>query len=104
MSRSEKRVVEARAVLLTDLLRYTAHRPHCAHRGEHSTDCRKWDGFHENRFLNDSRNCTCDFGRPCNCGLSAATKALLDILAPDKEPAGLLGDPEGPQLTEKAKS
>lgn len=76
----DQRINEARAILFTDLLRYTSHRDNCRFYGEHRTHCAKWAGFHEHRYLDDTHPCTCGAGHPCTCGLQGARTALLKVL------------------------
>ncbi len=69
---------EARGFLLIELLRFTKHRDDCQFFSEHRTHCQKWQGFHESRYVDNSKDCTCGAGKPCSCGLHDAQRAVAD--------------------------
>ena len=65
--------------ILDQIAPFLAHRRGCETLrwpGNHLTDCKKWSGFHENRYLSDDP-CTCGYEtRRCTCGLTALRSAL----------------------------
>jgi hypothetical protein len=66
---------------LTDaLMNYGRHKKLCPAYSaptQHLDWCGKWDGFHENMFINETRSCTCPLQYPpaCTCGLTDALTA-----------------------------
>lgn len=43
------------------VLRCASIRSHFGERGNHHSDCSRWSGFHEHRYLDPKKPCTCTY-------------------------------------------